>query len=458
MEQFTRFDTTTLGLVLLAGLVFHVALLALGKKWDTFGLLMGLFFVLAPLSAAIQVPGVEILKWARVYVALLMVAVAVVFYRSLQFGVASSWFLAFALYFFVAGVWSEAPVQAFLVKGVFLMVVMAGLLAGTNVNSLRQLRLIIRIGAVFSLVWILMVPLGLAIGRGDIIFGRLTAWGLNANRLGHELAAMLICTAWVAIYDQSKSWKLYGFATSGAIALIIVLTGSRASLAMAMIVAMVYGLPLIKKPGVLFGFGAGLTAIVAMALFFGKTEATGRLGEVNLETRQLVWDHGFEEWMRSPVIGNGWAADMTIREGGGSQNYHSIYLQALVEGGLVGIALLLVATLVACWKSAALLKRYFGSEYAPYVAFPGAAALACLAHGAAESGTIQGSNINSMLVVMGIALVDRVPALIAADEHERYEHELAELGEEHAHAGHAYDPALAASYGQDDSRGGAVAG
>ncbi len=454
MNQITRFDTTTLGLVLLVGLVFHVALLALGRKWDTLGLLMGMFFVLAPLSAAILVPGVEIIKWARVYISVLMVVSAGLLYRSVQMGPLSSLLLVYTLFYCGAAVWSESMVQGLAIKGLFGVVVVAGLLMGNNMRDLRHVRLAIRLGAAFSLIWILLVPLGIAMGRAEIIFGRLAAWGLNANRLGHELAAMLICTSWVAIYDPSKPWKLYGFLTSGAIALIIVLTGSRASLAMAVLAAGCYAVPLLKRPGVLIGFGVGLAAIVGITLAFGQTSASGRFGEVNLVTREGVWEAAFEAWRQSPVIGIGWAIAESTREGGGSANFHSMYIQALVETGVVGLLFLLLVCFTVVIRSLLLLRRTFGDPYAPYACFAAACAVATIAHGAAESGTIQGSNINSLLLALGIALLDRVPRLIA-QEHEHDEHAHGEqqwLDAEYAAAygvdaeGHAYDPAQMAGY------------
>jgi O-antigen ligase len=454
MNQFTRFDTTTLGLVLLAGLIFHFALLLFGRKWDTLGLLAGLFFVLAPLSAAIDVPGVEILKWARVYVALLMVLIAGGLYRGLDLGPGSIAWLVFSTFFFVAAIWSDDPVQAVLIKGIFYMIVVAGLLLGSNIASLAKLRVIIRILAIFSAVWVIMVPLGIALGRGEIIFGRLNAWGLNPNRLGGELAPMLISTAWVAIYDRSKPWKIYGFAVSGAIALIVVLTGSRTSLAIVLLIGAIYAIPLVRKPGVLIGFGVGVAIIGLIVLTYGQTSSSDRLTEVNLDTRMEVWDFGLSQWRQSPVIGTGWAASLGVREGGGSQNFHSIYLQALVESGVVGLLMLLIVVGIVGFRSLMLLKRTFGDPYASFACFSVATAMVPLVHGAGESGTVQGSNINSLLAGVGIVLVDRIAKLIHQqhaedgwyadelhDEQHAHEHYL-------AHDGQPYDPSLAAQYGE----------
>lgn len=415
MQQELRFDSTTLGLVIAAGLIFHLILLILGRRLDTMGVLMGAFFVIAPLSAAILVPGYEYFKWVRVYVSLLILAVAILFYRSWKLGPASLALGGFSMVYYAATIWSENPIQGFMVKGLFIIVVLAALFMAANIRTFPQLAIAIRVTALFSIAWVGMVPLGIALGRADFFVGRLAVWGMNSNRVGHELAAMLLVTGWLAIFDKSKGWKTFGFVASGALALIIAMTGSRASVGMALIAGAFYSIPLLRRPGVLISFWGGAAVLGGVALFLAKSEGTDRIRDFSLDTRQTEWNYALGLWARSPVFGIGWAIDSTSRAAGASQNLHSMYVQTLVESGVLGLGLLLCVLGLIGYRIFRLHRIAWGDPNAGYAYFAMAAAVACLAHGFVESGTIQGSNNNSLLMALGVGLIDRITVMLTEE-------------------------------------------
>jgi O-antigen ligase len=120
-----------------------------------------------------------------------------------------------------------------------------------------------------------------------------------------------------------------------------------------------------KRDGLRFGLGAAalVAILIVLGLSLGLEARFFSLAEVpqpdHLGTRHILWSAALDLWQRSPIVGIG-AGNFELSLGMvGHPEVHthanSIYLQALSETGLVGLA----AMLFLIWTSIATFARTF---------------------------------------------------------------------------------------------------
>lgn len=422
--------------VVLAGLAGHLVVLVAARWVNAVFLICAAFLVASPLSVAVELGGVvELVKWGRVYLSILMIVAYVGMFRVFRLGPAGLAFLAFLGFYTVAGMWSSSPMAAIAFKGLYGLVVVAGVLLASSVRDFPELRANLRILLVGAAVYGLLVLAGLAREPGALFSGRLTIWGWNSNRLGHDAAAMIALSFFIGLYDTSRLWKLAGLAMAGYFGVIVLATGSRAATGMTLLSCVVMAAPLFRRPVLLSALTllAGLLLNVVTGMV--ASDATERLGEINFSNRWSVWTGALETFADNPVMGVGWVADTSKRAGGGTANLHSIYIQILAETGLIGAALFLIMLVICGFRALGLLnsiRKVPGT--APYAFFAFALAGATLAHGSAESSSLQGTNLNGLLLPFAVGLLDRIPQMLRDvghaqadfDAHHEHEHEHAE--------------------------------
>ncbi len=401
-------DELLMTIVLLTPLVvaLHVGLLIIGQRLNVLPILGAMFLLLAPFSTAIELPFFVGFKYARVYISLLLLAVGWLVYRLFRFRRTSLTFLVFVSFYVFAGVWSDYPFQAVRDKTLLLITFIGGAQIALSLRSSWDLCVCMRVMLVGCVVYTALVFLYLITHPGQV--GRLQAWGINANLVGSVAAMMLLISGTTALYDPHKKWKLCGYITGSLLALILLATGSRSSLGMAAIGCLILVLPLTRRPGLLIVLSCVGGLVVWGSLAWVEQKTVERLTEFNLDNRQYVWAYAKSQFLESPFIGQGWV--YTPRPGGrvGTSGLHSIYMNVAAEAGVAGLFLLAVTLLaifvtgLAMYRAA---KRYRCNVWVAHLAF--ALVVSLLAHGLGESATIMGSNVNALMLGIGITLLDQ---------------------------------------------------
>jgi len=402
-----RLDTTAIALLIAGAVAGHLLLMVSARWVNPVVTLMAAFLLLAPVSAML-IPGAEVFKYLRLYVNVLATLLGMVFLLFRRYRISGvGWaFFLFILFYVLAGLWSNRPIAAVKFKGLLLPAVAAGLLAGAMVRSTQELRVALRVFLIASVCFAIPSFVNVMLLSPALAHGvEITFAGLNPNRLGQESTAMLIlCTA-VALYDPAKKWKIVAYGTATMLAAVVLATGSRASVGEGIIAVAILAMPMLKRPALLTTLG-GITSLILWMLMSAATgQLYARYTQLDLENRADVWQYALSEFHHSRMIGQGWVWDEVGRREGTSTNLHSIYFQVLAETGLLG------AFLFAClfgFIAISSVRLFFQTRRAGAdrrwtfcaVAF----IVGPLAHGIAESSSIQGSSINIMITSFGLGL------------------------------------------------------
>lgn len=405
-------------LIVTLGLLFHGFLLVSARKINPLLTAMAAYFLFAPLSGAPDFPGVDALKYARLYCSLLILGVGIFAMRINKPRIGGLVFVLWAVYYMMAALYGPNPVGGIKLKGLYVVVVLSGLVAAYGVRSLADLRTGLRMlmlgGAVFA--GILLKEMVTNPGAVASI-GRLVAFGMSPSRIGQECAPMIICTAAVAFYDKSKIWRVAAYGVASVLALATLASGSRGGVFMAAIGVFLTAMPLIKRPVLLAFTGLACYIIGSMIVKLVAPEASERLADFSYDTRREVWAWAWEFFNESPFIGQGWVMDTNARATGGTLNLHSVYIQVLVETGILGMVFFMLALAIVALRALGLFF-FARARHADmrYVYFTLGMLLAVLGHCTAESSTIMGSNINAFLLPFSIGMLDRMRELIVQEQ------------------------------------------
>lgn len=404
--------------VVTAGLIFHAFLGASYRRINPAFVLMAVYFVLAPLSSATKIPAAEALKYGRLYMSLLIIVIGVFLTRVARPRPAGAVFLLWSMFYMAVAVYGPNPVNGVTYKGLYVVVVLSGIVAAYGVKSISDLRIGLRVLLVGSAVFALILFTEMLTNPAAVAsIGRLTAFGMNPSRIGQECAPMIICGSMVAFYDRSKPWRLFAYGVCAILSLGAISSGSRGGVFEALIGVFACAVPLIRRP-FLLGFTVMIVYVVGSIILKAVSpEATQRLQEVSFDTRRGVWDQAWQYFWESPFVGAGWIMDERARAGGGTRNLHSVYMQVLVETGIFGMGVFL-ATIAFVSLRAFLLYIFARARHAnmQYVYFTLGLLAAVLAHCMVESSTIMGSNINALMLPFSIGLVDRMRELLKQEE------------------------------------------
>ncbi len=397
-------------------------LLLTHKKVHTLQTLACIFCILALASAGTRVPGSEGIKYARIAVTVLSVVLAISVFRTARFGRSGGVLLAFFLVYTLSALWSTEPLAGLIFKGQFLLTFTAGLVAVSVIETKDGLKTFIVLMSITTVALSVFIFIDFVRNPEAMLhIGRLAAWGINPNRIGQSLAPLAIFSIFLIVYGWSLTVKAVAIATTLFAVFLVLYTGSRGGLGMLCIGAMVVIAPKLRHPVRLLVisavFGAGLYATVSI---IAPEAATDRLEDTTFETREMPWGEAMKYIRSSPIIGHGFISYPSERGVGTQTNFHSIYLQILVETGVLGMAAFTAVVLWLFWDFAVQVKALVTHRMSLVVAGLAAATmLAVLAHGVIESGGLFGSTVNALMFGIGACLMGRVHDLTSLTQSER---------------------------------------
>ena len=383
----------------------------------------GLLLLVAPLaSSSDSTIGI---KLTRIGLSLMTVLVCLGQFNWSRVGKHSRRLFGFAVYFTVGAIWSSDPIYGILNKGMFLATCLAGMVLAVALNTISDLRVGLRILLPFIAFGATAV---IYAAISDPIFhytmGRLAAFNMNANMLGQSSAAMFIlCLAHIFL-DRGR-WRLLSASCSIVLLYIVFQTGSRSAAVMAIggggLICVGGFRGIARNIGLIFVFMTMLAPAFVLVGWdfasdqdpFAQNLLAGRGGRLQRDllkdTRTEFWAYSFRIWEKNPIIGVGWSS---VRHR--STTTASIYLQVLVELGIVGLIVFvvwLVGMIGWCLK----LSRQVGNwprEYRVCAWVSIGCIMGLLVHGIGESSMLLGTTINPMLLGYAVVMSERIPFML----------------------------------------------
>jgi O-antigen ligase len=270
----------------------------------------------------------------------------------------------------------------------------------------------------------------------ELAGGHLTPWqgdyrlkgGMHANMVAVHAAFMVLAAIAFLKAGERKSlmWMLIVVGLTA-----LYLTKSRTAAGVFLAAAMIqWSLGLDSKR--LVGFWAGIVSLAAVALFtwavggnelkraMGGAATMGRQEQVgNLTGRLPVWQAVWGDVLAQPFRGHGyeafWTAERRIDVAAEANWYptdaHSIYVNTLLEQGVVGLAMGLAVALMA---TTLLVITYRQTQVTAYALFATLIAYAFL-HGITEAGC-SAARIEGLSIAIGIFVAAGLRSEEALDE------------------------------------------
>ncbi len=407
----------------------HIALFILGFRFNPLFLIAGAFMFISPLTAAVDLPAVGALKWVRLYLTVLLLLVAVLG-RRLRIG-QMGWVLLIPLGFYTFGAfWAGGPgtiLQALLYKGMMLVTLIGGMALASSCRDETELRQSLRLLLLPAAAWVLFILVAMALNPWTIShLGRLMVMGMNPNRIGQTSAPLFIFCVYFALHDPIKAIRLLGYLGAGALAIIILYTGSRGAAGQAAIGGFFLALPLFRSP-----LYFTLVSIIAAAVGYGAwqfvdvADNTERFTNVSFETREEPWTYAREYIIQKPVLGHGWVYGAIGGDTGeaSTQNLHCMYLNIIAETGFIGFSIFAAAVLILMVRGTSLYLTVLRAGLPDKTIYLALAVCASVfAHGVIESGTIMGSTLNCMMWGFSVALFDTIGRYVERQAWYRWPH------------------------------------
>ena len=355
------------------------------------------FLVIAPLSLATQLEAAPTLKYVRVGLCMIGVLVGMAGGASGRIQAAAGSLIAFALFYTIAPIWSPYPLNGVIYKTVFLSALLLGIFVGASWRSADELRKGLRLlGIVASGASSLVLYQYLKSPSEMSQVGRLAAYGINANAIGMTAAGYFLITLFLAVNERGV-WRWLGMGGSGVLLLVLIATGSRSSMAMALLGGAIQFIPWMKRPGRVLAATIPLAVIILLFSEGIDTTAIERFGSTE-NTRSGMWQAGLRLFHGSPVIGHGW-----LSQGRSTNNLQNVYFQILAETGIVGGALFVAAGIGMLNTIRRIYPQLEQSQRPAF--FMALSVLTALAvHGIAESALILGSTAITMLFGMALGM------------------------------------------------------
>jgi O-antigen ligase len=382
----------------------------------------GLFLLLAPLSTSGENSGVaNAAKYVRLFVSILIIFIGFAAARPNQVRGVSAWYLSFVVFYFFGATWSSDPAWGLFHKGMLLATCGAGLMMAHCLHTLAELQRglrIIGLIAAFAGVWVFMQYVRNP--NESVVFNRLAVASINANSLGQGAACLLIFALYGSLSERRYFWRVLGLGSSALLIWVVVATGSRGAVLFAGIGILSLVYLHIKKRfvGVIILLGVVFIALNTVLLFSNDldqenafvVEEGPQLGftrlseELTKNTRDGIWRAGMKRFYSAPIIGIGWANFK-----GRSITFMNVYLQVLLETGLVGAFFFLLVLLNILGKLLKGCRMPFDMDYAQCHFLAVGLVGALLVHGLAESSTLLGTTPNALLIGFALGLIDRLP-------------------------------------------------
>ncbi|VAX22192.1 hypothetical protein MNBD_NITROSPINAE02-1487 [hydrothermal vent metagenome] len=274
---------------------------------------------------------------------------------------AAFWMLLFILWSICSSIYSPIPQYTFGAAISFLGLFLFALVVTQRLNN-RQILYTIAwsMGALILISWIAyMLDLEIAHKYNYSSSGqvkRFSGFGGSPNSMGRFASLFILTLFLIYVYKLSRLRKILTPSIVGGATLF--LTWSRSS--MLAIVAVVISFYLRKRPFLLlFCF----IFIISLFMYYevntssnieSSIQSFSRSGSVeelySFTGRMNIWIFVWEKFLKSPVVGYGYASSRVIITGGFSSRWgftsttaHNMILQSLLDTGLIGTLFLLLA-------------------------------------------------------------------------------------------------------------------
>jgi O-antigen ligase len=294
-------------------------------------------------------PGLDSMRrlaWLAIYAGMLGVMVAMRARLAAALAGQSVVFLAMA-WFLLSSLWAVDPREG-IVGGVQAIFTMGfGILIGARLGSEGILRAFFVTGVIVvaaTLFFVVVFPahaFGFRYNTGALR-------GIYVEK--NHLALVLSYTVWAAVFTaltRPRSWWLWGFA--GLSTMLCVMTISSIALMQLMLIFGCVAYALIMRGRAHRGALALVLAASALAfLALTLPVVLGALGEdMTFNGRTTLWGHLWLAISERPFLGHGYrgfwdteaAEQMRISLGWAARGAHNVWLQALLWGGVIGLAL-----------------------------------------------------------------------------------------------------------------------
>ena len=294
-------------------------------------------------------------------------------------------------------------------KGMFLLTFLSGVVLASQSTRLEGVQQSIRaVCLIAGCAALVAVALFAANPESSTRFDRLSLEGLNPNMLAQTAAPLAILCAYGALYDNKRGYRWFAAISFALLIIVMVMSGSRGGLAMALVGCGILTVPVAKRPGLLLvGMGVVFTSGYFAVELMGGFGSIRLLEELTKDTRSGIWTAGVRRFLDRPLLGHGW-----FHKGNGWATFQNAYLQVAIETGVLGIT-------VICLGLVEVMRRWWiergrvgdDKRMMPLVYLSGACIVASALHGVAETTFVLGTALNPFLFGFGIALTDQVSRL-----------------------------------------------
>ncbi len=393
--------------ILASVVTLHVGMVVARNKINPLYVLATVIMVLAPFSLAPDLALGPIVKWVRGYSLVLLLLLAVLRPRKGALGAATVAWLLFVALYVCAAFWSNEPHLAFLKKIQTGLTALAGVALALGIKDRGELIRGLRVMCIGGCLLGSAVLVAFTANAENMLqFGRANILGVLPTRLAINLVPFLLISIYLALRERAAAWRLFAYGASGVLASCLLITGSRGpvgAVLMALTALLLSGgqrrLRVLLFP--IFVAGAAIVFLES----FGSLVNVERLVST-ADTRSGIWTIGWEQIKRAPLVGSGW-----VNLEGSTRNMHSVFMQAAVEVGLLGLAALCATLLVIAHRAFGMYRLVRRCPaHADLAILPVSIMVAAFFHALIESSAIGASSI-AMLLAFAIGLVDFLPTL-----------------------------------------------
>lgn len=385
------------------------------EKPNKVHLLAAAFMIVAPLSISGQ--ATEGIKYLRLIVTATMAGFGMFLYEKESFGSLTKSFVFFCAIFTTSALWSDNIFWALFYKGSFLMAVLGGIYMTYTIQNRQQLTNAIKlmanigtIGGLLLFVVFLMNP------ETNTAGGRMAVGGMNANTIGAAAAPMFTLAVFMSFWQQQFKRRLFYLGSATLLAITILGSGSRGATLMALVGTLMAIKPFLQKKAATVILAVALPLgglqIVSIATGFdlaSKIPGLSRIteGGTTENTREGMWQFSMKRFYANPAIGCGW-----LHFGNSQANSHSVYIQVIVESGLVGGTFFVAFVFQVFIGSSRSKQELSGMASPELLALPMGIVTSVAVHGMVEASALFGTTSLPLLFGFSITLIDRLPDLM----------------------------------------------
>ncbi len=326
--------------------------------------------------------------------------------------------LTYVMFGLIFSLFSPAPTWS-LQLGTLLFVTVLGFSLGLTsyLDSPEKVTSLIRMLLVSGVLWAIIS----VVFMGDFIAGDALRFrgGGETKATGYaDWGALLMpISVWATLQKGSGYWRLAGVFCVLVIPICLFLSGTKTAIVLAVIGC---GPLLLRKDAgqawktwAIVGTLGVITAFFAITLLKGRDTSflVSRLTNVNVNSRQELWQAGLNQCLQNPILGSGIGSAEVVNTQIFGHGYHNAYLTIWYNTGIIGTLLVsfaIVAQTLRAWWLVKVLKNTILGDAARLIL---GLILAELALGFVES-SFSGAGTNSLALLMTtFVLADSLPRL-----------------------------------------------